>query len=95
MDAVSIILLVILNIPILVIMCRWFQRTFHQDKENFWGSLLSWSFDPYAFFDQEYKHNHLAVLFVSMSAACCGLLIPMEYEAASRVVDLLKLAQLF
>ncbi len=90
MDSTSILLLCALNIPLLLSLCRWFQKTYYRDKENFWGSLLSWSFDPWAFFDKEYKHNHLAVLFVSLAVGCCALLIPLEYEAAHRVVDLVR-----
>jgi hypothetical protein len=95
MDFVSISLLGALNIPILVSLCRWFQRTFHKDKDNFWGSLLRWSFDAQAFFDKEHKHNHLAVLFISLSVGCCALLVPIEYEAASKFVDLLRVHHAF
>ncbi len=90
MDFLSAVLLGALNIPILVSSCRWFQRTLHNEKENFWGSLLSWSFDPYAFFDKEHKHNHAAVLFISLTAACCALLIPLEYEAATILIDAVR-----
>jgi hypothetical protein len=95
MDAISIILLGALNTPILISLCRLFQKSFYKEKENFWGSVLSWSFDPLAFFDKEYKHNHVAVLFVTLSVGCCALLIPLEYAAASKFVDLLKVYQPF
>ncbi len=90
MDIVSIILLGALNVPLLVFSCRLFRRTFYRDKHDFWQSLLAWSFDPHAFLDKEYKHNHFAVLFLSVAVCSCIVLVLVEYELASRLVDAVR-----
>ncbi len=90
MDIISIILLGALNVPLFVFCCRLFHRTFYRDKHDFWKSLLAWSFDPHAFLDKEYKHNHFAVLFLSVTVCCCVVLVLVEYELAYRFVDALR-----
>jgi len=95
MDFVSIILLGALNAPLLVFVCRLYQRTFFKDKQDFWKSLLSWSFDIHAFFDKEYRHNHVTVLFLSLSIGCCVLLMLLEYEVAYQLVDGVRTSQTF
>ncbi|OPY65431.1 MAG: hypothetical protein A4E57_03198 [Syntrophorhabdaceae bacterium PtaU1.Bin034] len=90
MDIVSAILLGALNVPLFVFLCKLFQRSFFPDKHDFWKSLLAWSFDPHAFLDKEYKHNHLAVLFLSLCIACCIILIFLEYEGAYRLVESIR-----
>ncbi len=95
MDIVSIILLGVLNVPVLLIFCRLFRKVFFRNHEDFWRSLLAWSFDPHAFFDKESRHNHLAVLLLSISLACCVFLVFFEYEVAYRFVDALKAYQPF
>jgi hypothetical protein len=93
MDILSIVLLSALNIPVLLFCCRIIQRRLSGGRDDFWSSLLSWSFDPHAFFDKEHKHNHIAVLLLSLSVACCIILILVEYELAYRFVDGLRLYQ--
>ena len=90
MDIISAILLGVLNIPLFLLFCRLFRRVFFGDRQDFWRSLLAWSFDPHAFFDKESRHNHLAVLFLSMSVACCVFLAFFEYDVACRFVDALR-----
>jgi Trk-type K+ transport system membrane component len=90
MDFVSVILLGALNTPVLILFCRTIQKKLSKDGDNFWRSLLAWSFDPHAFFDKDSRHNHLAVLFLSISVACCVLLMLLEYELAYRVVESVK-----
>jgi hypothetical protein len=90
MDTLSAILLAALNVPVFVLFCRLFQRAFFRQHHDFWRSLLAWSFDPHAFFDKDCRHNHLAVLFLSLSAACCVLLVLVEYELAYKFVDSLR-----
>jgi hypothetical protein len=95
MDFISAVLLGALNVPVFVFFCRLFRRVFFRDRAEFWRSLLAWSFDPHAFFDKDSRHNHLAVLFVSLSAASCVLLVFCEYELAYRFVDGLRASQSF
>ena len=90
MDFISAVLLGALNVPLFLFLCRLFQRAFFREHRDFWRSLLAWSFDPHAFFDKDSRHNHLAVLFLSLSAACCVLLVLFEYELAYRFVDSLR-----
>ncbi len=90
MDTISAILLGVLNIPLFLLFCRLFQRAFFRDRPDFWRSLLAWSFDPHAFFDKDSRCNHLAVLFLSMSVACCVLLAFVEYDVACRCVDAIR-----
>ncbi len=93
MDIVSLILLAVLNVPVLIFFCRIIQKRLSarsKDNDNFWRSLLAWSFDPHAFFDKDSRHNHLAVLFLSVSVACCVVLILVEYELAYKFVDALR-----
>jgi hypothetical protein len=90
MDFASIILLGALNVPVFIFLCRLFQRVFFKQHQDFWRSLLSWSFDLQAFFDRRYKHNHFAVLLLSASIALCILLVFVEYELAYRVVDSIR-----
>ena len=90
MDTLSAILLAALNIPVFLLFCRLFQKVLFRKHPDFWRSLLAWSFDPHAFFDKDSRHNHLAVLFLSLSAACCVLLVLAEYELACRFVDSLR-----
>jgi hypothetical protein len=90
MDFVSIILLGALNIPVFVFFCRLFQRIFFKRHPDFWRSLLSWSFDFSAFFDKAYKHNHFAVLLLSVTMATCIILVLVEYELAYRLVDSIR-----
>lgn len=90
MDFTSAILLGALNIPIFVFLCRLFQRVFFKKHQDFWRSLLTWSFDLHAFFDKTYKHNHFAVLLLSMTTAVCVLLVFAEYELACRLVDSIR-----
>ena len=93
MDAVSAILLGALNVPIFLFFCRLFRKVFFSEHRDFWPSLLAWSFDPNGFFDRDSRHNHLAVLFLSLSAACCVLLVVVEYELVYRLVDSLRAFQ--
>ena len=95
MDTLSAMLLAALNVPVFVFFCRLFQRTFFREHRDFWRSLLAWSFDPHGFFDKNARHNNLAVLFLSLSAACCVLLVLAEYELAYRFVDSLRTFQPF
>ncbi len=95
MDSISAMLLGVLNVPVFLLFCRFVRRVFFRDRPDFWRALLAWSFDPHAFFDKDSRHNHLAVLFVSISAACCVLLVFVEYEMACRFVDALRLYQPF
>ncbi len=90
MDIISIMLLGALNVPLFMFSCRLFHRTFYKDKSDFWKSLLAWSFDPHAFLDKEYKHNHFAVLFLSVAVCCCIALVLVEYELAYRLVDAVR-----
>ena len=90
MDLTSIILLSALNVPVLVFLCRLFQKMFFKEHQDFWRSLLSWSFDFHAFFDKEYKHNHFAVLMLSITVACCVLLVFVEYQLAYVLVDSIR-----
>lgn len=94
MDIVSIILLGALNIPLLMLFCGIIRKRLDKHREeHFWRSLLAWSFDPHAFFDKEYRHNHLTVLLLSVSVACCIVLMLVEYELAYRFVDNLRAYQ--
>jgi hypothetical protein len=95
MDFVSIVLLGALNVPLLIFVCRLYQRAFFNDKQDFWKSLLTWSFDLHAFLDKEHRHNHVTVLFLSLSVACCILLMLLEYELAYQLVDGLRTSQTF
>ena len=95
MDTLSAILLAALNVPLFVFFCRLFQRAFFRERHDFWRSFLAWSFDPHAFFDRESRHNHLAVLLLSVSAACCVLLVLVEYDLACRLVDSLRTCRPF
>ncbi|MGD0230092.1 MAG: hypothetical protein ABSC19_07020 [Syntrophorhabdales bacterium] len=95
MDFISAILLGVLNVPLFLLFCRLFQRAFFRDRSDFWRSLLAWSFDPHAFFDKESWHNHVAVAFLSLSAACCVFLVLFEYDLACRFVDTLRMCQPF
>lgn len=95
MDIISIVLLGALNIPVLIFFCRLLRKRFFGDKEDFWRSLLAWSFDPHAFFDKDSKHNHLAVLLLSLSVVCCVVLMLVEYELAYKFVDTLRLSEPF
>ena len=95
MDFVSIILLGVLNIPVLLFCCSTIQKRLSGEEKDFWRSLLAWSFDPHAFFDKDSRHNHLAVLFLSLSVVCCIVLILLEYELAYRFVDAIRNYQLF
>ncbi len=90
MDTISIVLLGALNLPVFLLFCRFVRRVFFRDRRDFWQSLLAWSFDPHAFFDRESRHNHLAVLLLSISVSCCVLLVIFEYGVACRFVDALK-----
>lgn len=87
MDIISVILLGALNTPVLLFCCSTIQRRLSREREDFWRSLLAWSFDPHAFFDKDSRHNHLAVLFLSLSVVCCIVLILLEYELAYKLVD--------
>ncbi|MGA3174643.1 MAG: hypothetical protein ABSE25_09510 [Syntrophorhabdales bacterium] len=95
MDLLSAVLLGALNVPVFLFFCRLFQKAFFRKHRDFWRSLLAWSFDPHGFFDRESRHNHLAVLFLSLSAACCVFLVLVEYELAYRFVDSLRSYQPF
>lgn len=93
MDSISAILLGALNTPLFLFFCRLFRRVFFKDRQDFWKSLLAWSFDPHAFFDKDSRHNHLAVLFLSVSVACCVFLAFFEYNVACRFIDAIKAHQ--
>jgi hypothetical protein len=93
MDFLSAILLALLNVPVFLLFCGLFRRTFAKDRHDFWKSLLAWSFDPHAFFEKGSLPNHLAVAFLSLSVVCCVLLVLCEYEWACRLVDGLRAFQ--
>lgn len=90
MDTISALLLGILNVPVFLGICRIIRRRAFGDKRDFWQTLLSWSFDPHAFFDREQRHNHLAVLLLTVSFACCVLLVFVEYGLTCRLMDLIR-----
>lgn len=93
MDKISAFLLSALNVPLFLFFCRLFQKSFFRHHHDFWRSLLAWSFDPHAFFDKDSRHNHLAVLFVAVSLACCVLFVFLEYDLACKAVDAFKAHQ--
>ncbi len=90
MDFISAVLLGALNVPVLLISCRLFRRSFFKEEPDFWRSLLAWSFDPQGFFDQHYRRYHYAVLFISAAFAACIALVFLEYEGAHRLMEYVR-----
>lgn len=90
MDLLSTLLLIALNTPVFIFMCKGFQKIFFRDKEDFWNNLLHWSFNPYGFFDKEYRHNHFAAVLIILCAACCVCLVFLEYHLTDRLMTLVR-----
>lgn len=90
MDLISVLLLTALNAPVFVFMCKQFRKLFFGDKEDFWNTLLHWSFNPHSFFEKEYRYNHVAAILIILCAACCVCLVFLEYHLADRLMTLVR-----